>query len=145
LPYFLKHNLPFVALCLLFAGCAKKPPPVEPVDFNGTVRRFDKRPLPVFVLRFFPEDAANKSYRPTMTVTEGKFSDKILPGKYQICMVIPNQDGGTGAGAVQAAPTGDNFPDPVLAPYLDANQPIWTIIVPPEGLDDVVLEIKQIR
>ena len=133
--------LPLVCTIVLL-GCGSKPPaPRNAVAVSGQMLDASGKPLAMKVVSFNPQERDQKN-NSTGTDTQGKFTLKLVPGKYHV----------TVAEAARAA-TADGTAGGVTGPdkagkmggipnqYRNPNETPWQITIPDEGQADLVLQI----
>jgi hypothetical protein len=136
-----------IALVLLgVLACASRKEPA-PVTIKGRVEYADKKPVAGMVLIFNPEDDTSRGRVPSFVLDkEGRFQDRILPGRYRATLAaIPAGVAGGGAAGPAAAPGGKpaaSDPRDSLRPYRNPQQTPWKVVIPEQGAEELVLTVE---
>lgn len=129
-------------LCLLTAGCAKKPP-VE-VEIGGTAVDASGKALAGLVLRFHPDDEVNKRGRSLACLVQpdGSFTGKCLPGRYKVTLTKPTAGAGGGdpGAGVTAAP--EKGKPEVPSRYSTPATTPWNPTIPEAGTKELKLKVE---
>ena len=105
----LRTTAALALLAGLLAGCSSAPPlKPEPVDVSGTVTLPNGRPATDLTVSFLPTES--NQFQTSGKVTAGKFSTKLVPGKYTFMIESPTvpkkYQENNAAHAVEVPPTG---------------------------------------
>jgi hypothetical protein len=131
------------ATLLLASGCRK--PPVGEADIAGKLEDSDGKPLAKMIVRFHPQDEANKfrTYS-APTKADGTFVCRCLPGRYKATLAsVPNPTGAAPAdGKGAPAATRPRLPDTIPPIYGNPAETPLEFDVPPGGKSDIVLTVQ---
>jgi hypothetical protein len=138
--------LMMAAVAALAGGCEKPAPPSADgtVKIKGRAEDVEGKPLGRMVLRFHPQDEANKLTRLTcLTQANGSFEGQCLPGRYKVTLGMMTEvpaDAKPAPG--KAVPAPPPLPDAIPKAYATEAETPWEVVVPPGGKTDLVLRVK---
>jgi hypothetical protein len=130
---------------LAVASCAGKKD-AAPVGVQGQVQYTSKKPVANMVLTFHPLEDTSRSRLPTFLLDkDGRFEDRIPPGRYKATLApIPVGSGhGPAAGPDAGADKGPSAAGRLdrLKRYRDRDQSPWEIVIPEGGRGDLLLTV----
>jgi hypothetical protein len=130
----------------LALGCKGSPP--EQVSVKGRVVLAEDVPVPRMVLRFFPQDEFNKQFTPEARPDQqGRFNMDCLKGRYKVVLTlvreIKMQYNAAKAPLLEDKTTGPIEEDgQAYAAYQNPQTTPWTIEIPEQGTENLVLNLK---
>jgi hypothetical protein len=134
-----------LVLGFLHIGCGKAPLPA-PVAVKGRVELAGNKPPPRLVVIFHPREEHIRNV-PSAAVDGkgGEFSTFCEPGRYHVTVApvpIGSAVGTTGSDPTPGrAPTGGKL-EGIPSRYRDPENTPWEVLVPPAGMDNLVLTVK---
>ncbi len=131
--------LPFVGAIILI-GCSSQPASRNPVTVSGQMLDAGGKPLAMKVVSFNPQERDQKNSS-SGTDAQGKFTLKLVPGKYHVTLAEPSRAAADGTAGGVTAPDQAGKMGGVPSKYRNPNETPWQITIPDGGQADLVLQI----